>query len=653
MKKVWKGLKIKEKLEQPSGNAAFSSTIRGERYGPRSRGGGAQAIREKVISGPSVLPTTSADLNDYEEFRQVWIEELGYPAEEFMSRDEFMKPRIREEAPRSETAELLAMAKQDMHRFGEVEVLGLPTPTYAELIELASHEPTDVEVAAILEPLKVRLITKGNDLRYWVSGTLQRAMHGHLKRMPQFDLTGTPVTEFHILQLLDRERRLGHNFPYFVSGDYTAATDGQNFHSTRHAFEQVLEEVQERQHLSDKQKDVFRSVIYHQKIHYPDSLAQMGGLEPVMQTNGQLMGSVLSFPILCAVNLVCYWRALNIYRANHNLPEVKNVKALPVLVNGDDILFRADDELYRLWNLEIQIAGYELSIGKNYIHPNIFTINSVCFNYHVKILNGVNHDIVRIIPFFNIGLLTGQSKITGRASLTAQPIWDHHNTVVSGALDQIRAHRRFLHYHSQLVRTVSRDGEFNLFLPHARGGCGFNVPNGWTLLDSPLSTLANSAPENPYITHKQRQLATFAKLLTKEQLSKGKKPKNLISVTKEGQVNTGRLERVIHHELVTIPFGPLEENTRLYTPEFLPSELITQFDDTESELKYALPSASLMRRFAKENCAPMLSRNIRWYGTEGVRRLAVQTKSSAEGLLQIIEQPPQPTYFPTPMGRIH
>jgi hypothetical protein len=47
--KIWKGLRVKDVLEQPSSNASFSSTIRGARFGPRSKGGGAETIRERVI----------------------------------------------------------------------------------------------------------------------------------------------------------------------------------------------------------------------------------------------------------------------------------------------------------------------------------------------------------------------------------------------------------------------------------------------------------------------------------------------------------------------------------------------------------------------------------------------------------------------------
>jgi len=92
------------------------------------------------------------------------------------------------------------------------------------------------------------------------------------------------------------------------------------------------------------------------------------------------MGSVLSFPVLCFANLLCYHNALNKYLSKLVGKEVRvPVSLLPVLVNGDDIYFKTDDEFYEFWMAEIKIAGFILSLGKNYVHPNTFTINSECY----------------------------------------------------------------------------------------------------------------------------------------------------------------------------------------------------------------------------------------------------------------------------------
>ena len=106
-------------------------------------------------------------------------------------------------------------------------------PSFDEAVDAASREPTNVMVHPILEPLKVRLITKGNTLRQWVAGHMQRALWDHLQRFPQFVLTGRTLDRFVLSDLLERETRLAKKLPLapanlfedWVSGDYSAATD--------------------------------------------------------------------------------------------------------------------------------------------------------------------------------------------------------------------------------------------------------------------------------------------------------------------------------------------------------------------------------------------------------------------------------------------
>jgi hypothetical protein len=87
--------------------------------------------------------------------------------------------------------------------------------------------------------------------------------------------------------------------------------------------------------------------------------------------NGQLMGSILSFPVLCAINLASYWCALEEYTGCTYKKE-----ELPCLINGDDILFKSNDAFYTVWQKWITKAGFTLSVGKNYISPHFITVNS-------------------------------------------------------------------------------------------------------------------------------------------------------------------------------------------------------------------------------------------------------------------------------------
>jgi hypothetical protein len=341
---------------------------------------------------------------------------------------------------------------------------------FEELVDRALKEPTSVKVSAILEPLKVRLITKGNTLRYWLSRDYQKQLWRYLQTFPQFVLTGRPLMASDLHDLIEREKRLGvYQFTDWVSGDYAAATDSLDLRHTKAAFEQSLRMGLFT--LSPKYQDVLRSVLYEQDIYYPEKLSNSHeGLGPAKQTTGQLMGSTLSFPILCAVNLCAYWAALE-----ERLGIEIEPRDLPVLVNGDDILFRCDQRLYRIWLRKVEEVGFELSLGKNYVHKEYLTVNSQLFHHKKSVdLNGRKCDTFKQCGVLNAGLLTGQSKITGRQGAKLAPLWDYFNEVTRGAINPERAKMRFIHYHRKTIEEVTQRGKYNLFITPMKGGLGFD-----------------------------------------------------------------------------------------------------------------------------------------------------------------------------------
>lgn len=334
-----------------------------------------------------------------------------------------------------------------------------------------------VAVSAVCEPLKVRLITKGNEVSYYASKFYQKSLWQYLQKYPQFVATGRPVQVSDFLDLLTREDRLFSltprsrsetvavsltavkAFDSWVSGDYSAATDSLKIEHTKAAFESSLL----RSKLDSPIQDLLRSVLYEQHIHYPKKFEKSGGLDPIMQTTGQLMGSTLSFPILCTVNLVAYWKALEEYFGRQI-----SLVDLPVLINGDDILFRSNDDFYRIWMDKISEVGFLLSLGKNYVHKTFLTINSQGFLFD----RGTRGFFE--IGFLNVGLLTGQSKI-GKRKHELLPLNSIYNEVLRGSHDPLRCHRRFMHYQRKGIEQVTQSGQFSLFISPILGGCGFDL----------------------------------------------------------------------------------------------------------------------------------------------------------------------------------
>jgi len=152
----------------------------------------------------------------------------------------------------------------------------------------------------------------------------------------------------------------------FVSGDYESATDNLN-HTIQDAILRCI-------------LDTSVSVPKGIKESAPQmlsSLLSVGNSEPVRQKRGQLMGNLLSFPLLCLVNYLAFR-----YFSKSNAP---------VRINGDDIVFRATPEVANRWMESVSLSGLTLSRGKTMVDRRYFSLNSCLF----KSLSGG----VRLVPF--------------------------------------------------------------------------------------------------------------------------------------------------------------------------------------------------------------------------------------------------------------
>jgi len=354
-----------------------------------------------------------------------------------------------------------------------------------EGLDLSSFDGADrprTSVIPLTEPLKVRVITKGEALPAYLAKSYQKYLKSYIDRFPAFVLTTRPLQSDDFRNVWKKETTIEDkfgiklNFDLHVSGDYSAATDKLNINFTKLIFERHMA-------VSDIPEDIrkiLRRVLYEQRLYYPKKYVKLlNELYPELnkgtpdefcidQANGQLMGSILSFPVLCLANLICYKCALEEYISslNPSKPPIKvNIYDLPVLVNGDDIYFRTNSDMYQIWLKYITYAGFKLSVGKNYVHSSVFTINSQCFTY-----DAINNSLVEI-TYLNVGLLIGQSKsgVVGEKL----PIWDLYNKVLKGSYNSLDTHKRFLYFHKRSIAQITRKGFYNLFLPRILGGLGF------------------------------------------------------------------------------------------------------------------------------------------------------------------------------------
>lgn len=353
------------------------------------------------------------------------------------------------------------------------ELRGVRTPSLCELYHIAEANnkdfaPNCAMVAAILEPLKVRLITKGPAASYYMAKSFQKDLLKYLQRFPQFELTGDTLREDHLYRMIEREKDSSFEFmefSHFVSGDYSSATDNLGIQYTMIGLEEALEKGNLPHHWMRS----LRRVLWGHEIHYPSKY----NLPKVFQTNGQLMGSPLSFPFLCINNLIAYKLSLEDWLGGAANGPLRFHK-LPVLVNGDDILFRTNPDHYEIWKQHVHAIGFDLSIGKNYIHKDVLTINSTMFHYTKE--KRFHH-----IPFCNFGLLSGTSKkggSRGEVRDKAIDLRDAYMGSVGGSSNKPLAHAKFMIRNKESISRITSRGRYNLFVPREVGGLGFPLYEG-------------------------------------------------------------------------------------------------------------------------------------------------------------------------------
>jgi hypothetical protein len=237
---------------------------------------------------------------------------------------------------------------------------------WAELFERAKvfamvEEPIAVPVA-LAEALKIRVISKGPPMTYFVLKPLQRwlwrTLHSHSSGT--FRLIGEEVTE----DIVNKQLGTLREGESYLSGDYKAATDNLRGWISNY----IVEEITRVAGLDEDTSELFKRALTGHIIESP-----LTG-ERQHQLQGQLMGSVVSFPVLCIANAaICLWtRETSVGRS-------LTLKTANMLVNGDDLVLRCDANAFRFWKLLAEYSGMKPSIGKCYFSREFLHINSTEF----------------------------------------------------------------------------------------------------------------------------------------------------------------------------------------------------------------------------------------------------------------------------------
>jgi hypothetical protein len=271
---------------------------------------------------------------------------------------------------------------------------------WKHILDSAELEIPNVKVQVLPEALKMRPISKGPPYTYTVLKSLQKFLWRVMKDHPTFALIGKTVTS---RDIFERMGKLSPGFR-FLSGDYQAATD--NF--APWVSETIVEELSDVLGLTPLERDLFlRAMTRHV---FPGE----GGDLP--QKWGQLMGSIVSFPVLCLAN-ACWCR----WAEELDRQQVLLLSQTRLLVNGDDCLMMFRDSGRAAWRRITTFGGLQESVGKTFDSAEFCEINSQTFLYRPEQATeelwkrddgtvSIRQNPYLSVPSVNLGLVYGMKR---------------------------------------------------------------------------------------------------------------------------------------------------------------------------------------------------------------------------------------------------
>jgi len=171
----------------------------------------------------------------------------------------------------------------------------------------------------------------------------------------------------------------------FHSLDYSSATDLLNPTLSRMCMGFICDTVG----LSDDYRELCIKALVGHKI------------EGELQLWGQLMGSIMSFIILCIINFAVVRLSMEISESR-----IYTINEIPCAINGDDGLVRASSHFMGIWEDVAAVAGLNPSLGKTYSHNDYVNVNSTSFTL-------LPSGLFQKVPYVNMGLVMGMTRSEG------------------------------------------------------------------------------------------------------------------------------------------------------------------------------------------------------------------------------------------------
>jgi hypothetical protein len=316
-----------------------------------------------------------------------------------------------------------------------------------------------VKLVALAESLKVRVISKGPALTYFVLKPVQKFLHSIMRRKRVFKLIGQPASpDFLSNVIAPRPRPEDEGDLLFHSLDYESATDLFD----PEVSSVVVDEICDTVGIPDDLRLLFHKALTGHTVEGDE------------QVWGQLMGSIVSFIVLCLANAAVCRRSYEI-----STGQQVSLNQCPLVVNGDDGLVRAPPNFLDIWKSIAASAGLKPSVGKVYSHPVYMNINSTSYEF--------DEGVIRHIPYVNMGLVNGLQRSGGQVALLLEETESdgftlslgarHHQLIESCPYDlRESVHRLFLRKNaSELKRT-----HLPWYVEESLGGVGLRPIFRWS-----------------------------------------------------------------------------------------------------------------------------------------------------------------------------
>lgn len=293
---------------------------------------------------------------------------------------------------------------------GSQEKCGMSASQTIEAPQLTTNK-----VARITEAGgKIRYVSAGDGHCYTALRPLQQAMLKCWKRQPE----STMLED----DLLEPVRRIDEaiKLPFWCSVDYEAATDLLKRDASFRCLVPLLEAEVKTSDLA--------------WMSFSPGIMIMPDKSEFEHQEGQLMGHVLSFPMLCTINRAVYHCTISrwvregpsllekwgeSYKTRFQIAEYlfRNVK-----INGDDMLFKCTKRMYEIFLTVCTEVGFKISQGKNYLSEDFCMINS---QFYCR-----RNGRMERIGYLNLQLVKGFSSKKGESSATPTDIGTSLNKMV-------------------------------------------------------------------------------------------------------------------------------------------------------------------------------------------------------------------------------